>query len=69
MFYNDVTRTWYDPRAPIVGKYAPKPKPATRRSYSTVQTRYIGNVWADATRRDKELARRAAAQAVRRGYY
>lgn len=57
MFYNNVTRTWYDPRAPIVGKYAPKPKPAVRRAAGP-QTRYIGNVWADAAR--KELTQKAA---------
>lgn len=64
MYYNDVTRTWYDPRAPIVGKYAPKPK-AVRRMPSG-QTRYIGNVWADAAR--KELAQRAASKAMGRRY-
>lgn len=65
MYYNDVTRTWYDPRAPIVGKYAPglKTKPARRQHQG--HTRYIGNVWADAAR--KELTQRAAYN-VRRRY-
>lgn len=61
MYYNETTRTWYDPRAPIVGKYAPKPrtKPAAPAAF---HTRYIGNVHADAASR--EALRRAAARAV-----
>lgn len=65
MYYNDVTRTWYDPRAPIVGKYAPRVK-ARPAAHSPVHTRYIGDVWAEHQARADRLARKAAYVAVRR---
>lgn len=62
LFYNETTKTWYDPRAPMVGKYAPRrAKPAARPFF---HTRYIGNVHADAAAR--EALRRAASKVVAR---
>lgn len=60
MFYDETTGTWYDPRAPLVGKYAPK-RPVPRAVPREPYTRYIGNVYASG-----DLLRRAASRVVSR---
>lgn len=59
LFYNETTRTWYDPRAPIVGKYAQRPT-APRRQLSGPRVMQIHNMHAARTadRAAKSLQRR-----------